>query len=156
MRHFFSLFQLASAAALGLMVVIVTLEVAMRFLFGNTWQLSPEFAGYSLVAMTFLGMAGTYRGNHLMRIEIFYDEWSPSTRRVLSIVFEVATLVAVLTATWFSWRFAFTSFTRGTVAPTLYSTPVWIPQMLIPLGLALLSLAIVIRLVQTIRGTEDA
>lgn len=155
MKVLFAVLQVAAAAALGIMVIIVMIEIVMRYAIGPTYQLSPEFAGYALVAMTFFGMAGTYRGNHLMRIEMLYERWSQTTRRALSVLFETVALCAALIVAWYSWNFALTSFTRGTVAPTLYSTPLWIPQMMIPLGSALLALAIAIRLVRVLRGRED-
>ena len=63
-------------------------------------------------------------------------------------MFAVATLVSAALA-WTGWNMAIANYNFGWNASTLLSTPLWIPQMLIPVGSAML-------LVQSLIGLADA
>lgn len=44
---------------------------------------------------------------------------------------------------WQTCRLVASSYTRGNVAPTVLMTPLWIPQMLLPFGLAVIAVFLI-------------
>jgi TRAP-type C4-dicarboxylate transport system permease small subunit len=95
-----------------------------------------------LVALMFLGFADSYRAGALMRIEVVYDALTPRTRVVVDLVYDVLAFFAVGILTWFGLRMVISSINRGSQAPTLIETPLWIPQLSIPIGLSVLLVAL--------------
>jgi len=145
-RILFAASRWAASTALIAMVVIVVAEIIARNVFGVSLQLSEEVAGYLLVAVCFLGFAASYRGGDLMRIDMIRELLPEALRRGIDVVFDVAALAAVLVVDYFAARFVISSYNRGMLAPTLLETPLWIPQLFIPLGLTVLALALLCRL----------
>ncbi len=141
----FALCRIGSGLALVAMVAMVFGEIVSRNLFGVSLHMSEEVAGYLLVALAFLGFSVSFRSGDLMRIEAVYDNLSPTGRQAADIVFDAVALAAVLICAWYSGRFVWSSYWRGTVAPTLLQTPLWVPQSVIPVGLAILALALALR-----------
>lgn len=144
----FAACRVSAGVALVAMIAIVFGEIVSRNLFGVSLQLSEEVAGYLLVAICFLGFVGSYRGGDLMRIEMIYDLIPSHRRMTVDILFDGIALVAILIVNFFTIRFVWSSFTRGTVAPTLLETPLWIPQLFMPIGLSILAVALACRMIE--------
>ncbi|MGE8941997.1 TRAP transporter small permease [Leptospira interrogans] len=144
----FAACRVGAGVALVAMIAIVFGEIVSRNMFGVSLQLSEEVAGYLLVALCFLGFVGSYRSGDLMRIEMIYDLFPSHQRAIADILFDGIALVAVIIVNYFTSRFVWSSYTRGTVAPTLLETPLWIPQLFMPLGLSILAVALVCRMIE--------
>lgn len=147
----FAAARLVAGLALAAMVVIITLEILVRNLVGPSLQLADEVGGYLLVAMAFFAMADAYRTNSMMRIEFVYERTRGAARLGLDLLYDLVALAATLTLVWFSARFAMSSWTRGTYASTFLETPQWLPQLAIPIGLAILAIAIALSVTATMR-----
>lgn len=138
----FAVCRWLAGLALILTIAVVTAEIVMRNFFGQSLQLSEEFGGYLLVATMFLGFADSYRAGALMRIEMIYDALTPRARAIVDLVYDVLAFVAVGILAWFGLRMVISSINRGSQAPTLIETPLWIPQLSIPIGLSVLLVAL--------------
>lgn len=57
---------------------------------------------------------------------------------------------------WYTLQLVLSSWSRGNVAPTFLMTPLWMPQLLIPLGLTFTAIFIIERAIITLRhgGTD--
>ncbi|MBZ0149316.1 MAG: TRAP transporter small permease [Pseudorhodoplanes sp.] len=144
----FSISRLGASIALVLTVVVVVSEIVSRNAFGVSLQLSEEMAGYFLVAFCFLGFTASYRAGDLMKIEMIYGLLPEQCRRVVDVLFDASALLAIAIVDYFAARFVWSSYSRGTVAPTLLQTPQWIPQLFIPIGLTVLALALLMRVIE--------
>jgi TRAP-type C4-dicarboxylate transport system permease small subunit len=138
----FTICRWLAGLALILTIIVVTAEIIMRNYFGQSLQLSEEYGAYLLVAMMFLGFADSYRAGALMRIEVVYDAFSPRARAVVDLIYDVLAFFAVGILAWFGLRMVISSINRGSQAPTLIETPLWIPQLSIPIGLSVLLAAL--------------
>jgi len=114
-----------------------------------------DFSGFMLAAATFLAMPYTFRSGGHIRVSLVTARL-PSAARHLA---EIATLsiAALLTgyATVFVVMLVLESIHFGDVSNGIVAVPLGIPQAVMAAGMALLVLAIVDALVQTIRtGTS--
>ena len=150
----FLISRVGASIALVMTVVIVVSEIVSRNVFGVSLQLSEEMAGYLLVAFCFLGFTASYRAGDLMRIEMLYDLLPEGCRRAVDVLFDASALVAIAIVDYFAARFVWSSYSRGTVAPTLLQTPQWIPQLLIPIGLTVLALALLMRVIEGVAAVK--
>lgn len=120
------------------MSLLVVVDVVLRNTIGRSTLIASEYSGYALAAMTYLSLAFTFREGAHIRITFVHDRLPPAIRRpaeVLLVAFAaVVTFVGVLSVR----EMVATSFERGTIAYTVARTPLWIPQGIVLIGLALL------------------
>jgi len=111
-----------------------------------------DFAGFSMAASSFLGLAYTLRANEHIRMTLVLHHTRRGLRRALEIAcLAIATFLVGLFA-WFTCDMTLTSLQLGDVSQGLVPVPLWIPQSGMALGLVVLTVALVDDLVLTLRG----
>ena len=79
--------------ALAIMVVVVFVQVIMRFVFNNSLVWSEELARIIFVWMSWLGMSyGEKKGEHI-KITMITDRLKGNVRKVVLIIADICTLV---------------------------------------------------------------
>ncbi|MBA7474398.1 hypothetical protein ES707_09750 [subsurface metagenome] len=129
-----SLAQVA-VVALVIMMVLITVEVFIRKLFGISTKIAHDFSAYLLVAVLFLGAAETLRVGKHLRVTILYDRWNPKIRSVVYKATFVIVIIFVLSLLWATTGLVVTSYGRGAMTEGLVRIPEFIPELLIPIGL---------------------
>lgn len=131
-----------SSLALIVMIVLIGAEAIIRNVFNNSLQITSEIGGYMLVAVTFLSMSVAESHGSFHRVELVQARMSRRARMVLQIVFDGVSLAASGLVAWQLWRLALNSWHSGDVAPTPLQTPLWLPQIVMGIGMSLLCLAL--------------
>lgn len=129
--------------ALVVTLVITCIEVVGRALFHFSLQISDDFGGYLLVAMTFLSLAYCQVTNAFHKIELVQGRLQPRGRALLSLVFLFVSIVFVALVTWYLAIFAYDAWKSGDTAPSFVETPMWIPQITMPIGMGLLLVSLI-------------
>jgi TRAP-type C4-dicarboxylate transport system permease small subunit len=133
------------------MMLLITLDVLARNVGGFSLLISDEVSGYLLVTMSFFGIAYSLRSGSLLRIDFILMALPPRLRALLSVVFDVFALIVCLLLLRSLIRFNWSTWERGMVAPTLIETPLWIPQLAMPVGCAILIIAFLLELRDNVR-----
>ena len=148
-----------TGAATGLVLValvsLVCLEALLRGGFNYSLGFAEELTGYGVVFMTFFGAALALRGSAMFRVDFLLERWPEGTRRWLNRIFVVVALVICVILAWKTKDLTLSSFSRGKFAPTVLRTPMWIPQLILPLGFSVLALFLVEQMLLTFRKSED-
>lgn len=131
-------FTVLSAAALVAMVVTVAANVFCRAVLGFDLEVSEELAGYLLVAFTFLSLCVCVVRGAFHQVELLTARLPPRGHLLLNTAFTVLSLAITAALDWELVVFFRTSLRTGSVAPTLLATPLWIPQLVMPIGLGFL------------------
>ena len=132
-----------AALFMALTVGLIVLEIALRAFVGTSTMITAEYSGYFLVATVSLGLAYTLRHRAHIRITLIYDRLTPRTRNVLDIWAALVGLIICGFAIFYSGQMVLENRALGMTADTVAETPVWIPQIAVPVGLALLFLELV-------------
>ncbi|MCE3026694.1 TRAP transporter small permease [Salinicola sp. DM10] len=140
-------------AGLGLvmLVILVSAEIVSRFFFAYSLRVVEELAGYIVVGLTLFGAGLAVRKNTLFQVGFLFDALPQGARRLLSLVYLTLSLAVCGVLIHYTLQLVASSYTRGNVAPTFLMTPLWIPQLLIPLGLTFIAVFIVERMIVTLR-----
>jgi TRAP-type C4-dicarboxylate transport system permease small subunit len=133
------------------MIVMIGAEAIARNLLHTSLQITDEVGGYLLVALTFLSMSVAESHGGFHRVEFVQMRLSPRMRLISQIVFELMSLAASALVTWQLIRLAMNSYRSEDVAPTPLSTPLWMPQTSMGIGMALLCLALVRTIIAKVR-----
>ncbi len=129
-----------AAAAVAAIVVLVTIEIVARSLFGKSTQITDEICGYLNVTVLFLGMAMSLRDGANVRVEIFYERLQGKAALLIRWLIVLVSLTYMAIATAILLRYVGYSYSRGLVSTTIAQTPLWLPQGIMIVGSMLLAL----------------
>ena len=148
-----------TAAATGLVLValvsLVCFEALLRGGFNYSLGYAEELTGYGVVFMTFFGAALALRGSSMFQVHFLLERWPEGTRSWLIRAFVLIALVICVILAWKTKDLSLSSFSRGKFAPTVLRTPLWIPQIMLPLGFTVLAFFLVEQLLLTFRKSGD-
>jgi TRAP-type C4-dicarboxylate transport system permease small subunit len=145
--------------ALVAMIVLIVAEMLARSIFSGSLFVTFEITGYLLVVMTFFSMPVALAANTYHRIEFIQGRLSPRARLIVRLLFDIVSLSFLATVDWQLFRLVMDSWASGAREHTLLATPLWLPQLAMPLGLTLLSLMLlreIVRDVVTLRRRPEA
>ena len=148
---------LAGGALLAIMGLTI-IEVISRYVIHHPLMLADEFGGYSLVIISFLGFAYTWKERGHIRITFAISRLSTGMSNWLRIVTRIAGLAYVILASKVSYDFIIDAFRRNIRSNSQLMTPLKWPEMAIPVGLTLLALIIIMDIIlgisQVMRGVD--
>ncbi len=133
--------RLLGCLAVSFLALLVGGEVVTRSLLGLSFEFAEELSGYLLVAITFLAAADSFASGSFMRVDVLYARLPTAARATLDRV--LAVLAAILCGgfCWYLARLVLSSYRKGVVSPNLSAIPLWLPQLAMVVGMALLAVA---------------
>lgn len=135
---------LAGFATLAI-VLLISYDVAMRYLFNEPQIFVDEVASFLEVLVVFGGAAYTFRAGGHVRVDLLTGRLSPPTRawlRAFTLTLGVVFLSIVI---WVTTQSAVTAWRYGRVS-TVMLYPLWLPMGVIPAGLVLLGVTMLVAL----------
>ena len=148
-------FRLATVV-LFVMILSIGYEVVMRYLFVKPTLWVTEYSGYALVIATFLAAAQTQRLGRHVTVDIVLVRFPLRVQRALGIISTLFALGFVAVLGWQGWAMASKSLELNRISSTLMETPVFYPQVTIPIGCFLLFLQLLIQLYHDVRPDPRA
>jgi C4-dicarboxylate transporter DctQ subunit len=144
-------FALTAAGVLCVvaMTIVITYEVALRYLFNAPTMWADEIASYLLIAIVFLGLAQNLRQGTHIRIDVITSLVSPRTQQVLEIfAYAIGIVFSAMLAVG-TWTRFDNFWIRHTSSDSPLMTPLWLPMVPVVLGAVVLSLAMIAGFVST-------
>ena len=133
------------------MMILICYDVFSRYLLNRPSLISDEISAYLVVLVCFLGAADTLRRQKHISVDVLTTKLSPRTQVWLKLVTHILSLFFIVIFTWGSAIMVYHSYVRNVTMPTILLTPVWIPQVVIPIGCAILALQYVIEISKVIQ-----
>lgn len=132
---------------------LVTAQIIAR-LMGKQIPSADEFAGYSLAASSFLGLAYSFRSGSHIRVTLLSARLASKAQRLLLLV--VLLFAGAMIGIWAynSIGLVWESYEFKEMSTGIIKYPIWIPQLSMGIGVCLFCLAILEDLVNVIRGKE--
>lgn len=132
---------------LATVLAIVVYEITTRGLLGRSNLWTDELSRVLLIVMTYVSAIGLTRDGAHVRVELFIDRLGPRARGMVERLADLLCLAFTVTATWLGYRYVQESALFGiSFAHSDLPFPVWVAQAIIPVGFALISLRLVLRL----------
>lgn len=148
-------FQLSLLVTVFL-VVAITWEVANRFLFSTSSVWVSEVSGYLVASILFLAAGRVYREGGHVSMSIFLDLLSGAPKFALLAVIDLLVLSLALVVGYATYDMALLSYQLNWRSSTTLAMPLFIPQMFMPIGAAVLALEAIRLLVRNICGVCQA
>ncbi len=136
------------------LVIILGLMMAMSLgrPLGVNIPAGDDFAAWSMAAMSFLGLAYTFKSGEMIRVGLLVDRFEGRKKQVIEVVCLSIAIGFVGFFAWHAVNFARFSWILNDRATGVVPVPLWIPQIAYCGGLVLLTIAMVDELVHVLRG----
>ena len=143
----------AALAALAMVALLasVLLSVAGRQLGFNIPGID-SYAGFLLAASGFLSLAHTLKRGEHIRVTLLLNSLSPGPKRALELWTLLAGALLAGLFAFYSAKLAWQSHEFNDVSTGTDATPLWIPQLSMAVGAAVLLIALIDELVLELRG----
>jgi TRAP-type C4-dicarboxylate transport system permease small subunit len=142
-----------------LMMMLVVVDVFMRYVMLRPLMVSDELSAYMLVALAFLGFAYTWREGGHVRVEILVSHLSPRARDRVRLFGLILTFVFMLEMNRSAFKMIVYAYQMKMRSSTWMMFPLFWPQLTIFVGFALLTLVLaadIFRLWNKIRAGKMA
>jgi C4-dicarboxylate transporter, DctM subunit len=128
----------------GILIVLnglfVSYEVIVRYLFNSPTTWVMEISIYVTMASTFLSLAYTLREKAHVKVDFITNYLSGRTLILLEIFTSLLAILYCLILGWEGLKVAVTAYRNWELSPSVLRVPVFIPQIFIPFGSAILTL----------------
>lgn len=144
---------LLCSAALVLMMLQVTLDVAGKYLLGLPVPGNEAIvASYYMVAIVFLPLAWVEVCGESIMVELLYNIASKPIRTIMAALGTGATVICYGFLTWFLWAPAMHAYRIGEFDSSTWNVITWPSRFLLPVGLALGAVVALLQLIRILTG----
>jgi len=145
------------AAMVPIMVVLVAVEVFMRYVLKNPPMVADEFSAYMLVALSYLGLAYTWkRGGHV-RITLLVSRLPVKLAGWLRLVLLIIIMIFMIVLTYLSFGMVVYAHEINLRSDTWLTFPLIWPQLTVFIGFLMLTLILpadIVKVYRKIRAGE--
>jgi len=141
-----------------LMMLLVAFEVFMRYVMHRPPMLADEFSAYMLVALSYIGMAYTWRQKQHVRISLLVSRLPPRVASWTRLITLLLVFVFLLGLDQAGYRLIVYSLKMHYRSDTWLATPLIGPHLTVFIGFILLTLLLIIeiaRAIMKIRSGEN-
>jgi len=130
-----------AAALLGAMAVLINVEVIGRYAVGFSTLIADEYSGYLFAWMTMLCFIFALRQDRMLKVETALRAIPLRGRNAAMLISGLVGLIVALVLAYATWQLLSINWLFGSVSLQPSRTPIWIPQMVMPIGFVLLAIA---------------
>ena len=127
-----------------IMMMLVVVDVFMRYVMLQPLMISDEFSAYMLVALSYLGFAYTWREKGHVRIEIFVTHLSPKVYSWVRLLGLILTLVFMIEMDRAAWKMITYALKINMRSSTWLTFPLFWPQLTVFIGFVMLTLMLIV------------
>ena len=133
-------------------ILFMVLASVVGRLVGFNLRGSDAYAGYCMAAASFLALAHTLKRGEHIRVTLFLERFGGRLKRPLELWSHAAGTFFCAVLAFYSVRLVWQSWAFHDISQGNDATPLWIPQIAMALGAAVLLVAMVDDFVLVIRG----
>ncbi|CAM4025817.1 TRAP transporter large permease subunit [Bordetella tumulicola] len=135
-----------ATVALILMAFSMCYEIFSRYVLNSPTAWATEISGYLLVATVFFGLAAAQASNSHVQVELWVDRLSATARLQVELLCQWLALLFCVVLAWQMASFNAREYVNDTRDWGLLSTPQWIPELAVSLGLLTFCMSILVDL----------
>ena len=141
-----------SSILLVSLVLLILTEIFIRYFFNMSTLIADEYSGYLFLASVFLGLSYTFKENAHIRINILTSRMSEKSNRLIDIFAGTITIIVLSFALYRTVLFTFDSYEMEMLSESVSQTPLYLTQLVMPLGLSLFILSVLIFVIKGLKN----
>ncbi|MFZ0240399.1 MAG: TRAP transporter small permease [Desulfobacterales bacterium] len=136
----------ASALCLVAAAFIITEGVIVRKIFGvsTIWQI--EASVFLLIFTVFVGAPFVQKNEHHLNVDLLIINLTPRTRELTLIIVSIVSCLLAGVLAVYAWPMWWEAVVNNEHSESLWSPPLWIPYLFLPLGMTLLFLQYIVQI----------
>ncbi|WP_368031262.1 TRAP transporter small permease subunit [Arcobacter sp. s6] len=142
---------LSSLLLVSLVLLILT-EIFIRYFFNMSTLIADEYSGYLFLASVFLGLSYAFKEDAHIRINILTSRMSKKSNRFIDIFAGIITIIVLSFAFYRTVLFTFDSYEMQMLSESVSQTPLYLTQLVMPLGLSLFILSVLIFVIKGMKN----
>lgn len=157
MRIFLDRLYLYAGYAAGVMLVMVfgiMMYMSVGRQFGLNIPAGDDFASWFMCAMSFLGLAHTFKKGEIIRVGILLEQLSGRKRWAVEVVALSIATAFTLYFTYYATAMTYDFWRFKDMAQGVVAVPLWIPQLGFCGGLIILAIALIDEMVHVLKGNK--
>ncbi|QED48174.1 TRAP transporter small permease [Cytobacillus dafuensis] len=135
----------------GIFIVLITgmifYEVLSRAFFNSPTVFATELSIYSLIGSCFIGSGYALRTFSHITVDLVINIVSDKVKTILAILSNFLGLLFSVIFTWYGIHHVQSTYTLGVTSSSLLRVPMYLPELLLPIGGILLCFAFVLQIV---------
>jgi TRAP-type C4-dicarboxylate transport system permease small subunit len=135
-----------SSVALVAASLILSYSVVIRYVLKASTYWQDEASVFLIVAAVFLSSASVQARRGHVAIEALVGLLSERTNRIRQVLVDVASFFFCAFFAWKSWTLLHEAWVDGQVSGSTWAPPLWIPYLLMTVGMTLLSIQIFLQI----------
>jgi len=144
-----------SSVALVAAGFVLTYSVIVRYFLKISTDWQDELSVFLIVGAVFMSSAAVQAFRGHVAIEAIVGLLPPRVNRIRQIVVDLASLAFCAFFAWKSWTLLYEAVDEGYHSGSTWAPPLWIPYLLMALGMTLLSIQILLQLVSELRHRAE-
>jgi len=145
-----------SQVALIAAAVVLTYSVTARYFLGIATYWQDEMAVFLLVGATFMSAAFVQAQRGHVGIEALAGLLPAGIDRARRLAVDALSLAFCAFFAWKSWTLTHEAWVDGQVSSSTWAPPLWIPYVVMALGMSLLSLQLLLQVLVAVTGGRRA
>jgi TRAP-type C4-dicarboxylate transport system permease small subunit len=141
---------LAGLFLIAILVLMMVLSLGRPL--GLNIPSGDDFASWCMAAMSFLGLAYTFKSGDMIRVGLIVDKFEGRKKQVMELTVLTIALGFIGFFTWHAVSFTYYSWLLNDRATGVVAVPLWIPQLGYCGGLALLTIALLDEFINVAMG----
>lgn len=131
----------------GLMVIVIALQIAMRYIFNSSLSWSEELARYCFIWLVFIGVSLAVKRDKHMRVDVIFLVLKGKKKLFFEMLANVFFLFFTFIAIYYGYQITEKILTWGQTSPGLH-LPMWLVYIAGPVGLGLTAIRLIQKLIQ--------
>ena len=137
------------------LVLHILLEIVLRTFFGSSTYILDEVGGYAVATMTFLALGQALGRGILIRVNLLTDRLNAFGQKLMETFALGATFGISLFLGFYLWKSLARNWKREAVSESIAEIPLWIPQSIVMLGLAIFCIQLLAVILRNWNGSEQ-
>ena len=133
-----------------LMMILVAVEVFMRYILYQPLMVADEFSAYMLVALSYLGLAYTWKQGGHVRINLLVSRLPARTASWIRLIGLIGTFIFLLGISQAGYKMIIYALKINLRSPTWLIVPLFWPQLPVFIGFILLTLLLLVEIARAI------
>ena len=130
----------ASGLFMLLIVALISVEIVARTFFSTSTLIADEYSAYFFVVVVMMGLSFSMKEGAHIRISLLRSKLPQQVQALLDMVVLSGAIALTCFALYHAVLMTYDVWDLGMTADSISETPIYIPQLVIPVGLLLLIL----------------
>jgi len=144
-----------SSLAVFVAAVIITYEVIFRYLYNRPTVWEIEAAVFMLIFAGFMSAGYGLKSDSHIKIELLTIRLKPRPKAFLTIITDSVSFLFCAALTYKAWPMWWEAWDLGWVSESLWSPPLWVPYLFLPIGCTILSFQYLVRIGQSVQAYRE-